>query len=120
MCHLQNYSENLIIFGTGIFPSTPRPDRLWGPPTYQMDAGSPFLGVKRPGVKLTTHIHLVLRLKHVELYLHPSYVFMAWCLVKHRDNFTFTLPVNGLNNMNVNFMNVSFTNIDRSLWEDLL
>jgi hypothetical protein len=20
----------------------------------------------------------------------PSYVFMAWCLVKHRDNFTFT------------------------------
>jgi hypothetical protein len=25
----------------------------------------------------------------VELYLHPN-VFMAWCLVKHRDNFTFT------------------------------
>jgi hypothetical protein len=47
-----------------------------------MDAGSPFLGVKRPGVKLTTHIHLVLRLKHVELYLHPSYVFMPWCLIK--------------------------------------
>jgi hypothetical protein len=22
----------------------------------------------------------------------PKYVFMAWCLVKHRDNFTFTLP----------------------------
>jgi hypothetical protein len=22
----------------------------------------------------------------------PQYVFMAWCLVKHRDNFTFTLP----------------------------
>jgi hypothetical protein len=20
----------------------------------------------------------------------PKYVFMAWCLVKHRDNFTFT------------------------------
>jgi hypothetical protein len=20
----------------------------------------------------------------------PHYVFMAWCLVKHRDNFTFT------------------------------
>jgi len=28
----------------------------------------------------------------VELYLHsPEYVFMAWCLVKHRDNFTFHL-----------------------------
>jgi hypothetical protein len=20
----------------------------------------------------------------------PQYIFMAWCLVKHRDNFTFT------------------------------
>jgi len=28
----------------------------------------------------------------------PQYAFMAWCLVKHRDNFTFTLAfnVNGL------------------------
>jgi len=24
----------------------------------------------------------------VALYVHPHYVFMAWCLVKHRDNFT--------------------------------
>jgi len=24
----------------------------------------------------------------VELYLHSPYVFMVWCLVKHRDNFT--------------------------------
>jgi hypothetical protein len=22
----------------------------------------------------------------------PPYVFIAWCLVKHRDNFTFNLP----------------------------
>jgi hypothetical protein len=22
----------------------------------------------------------------------PQYVFMAWCLVEHRDNFTFTPP----------------------------
>jgi hypothetical protein len=21
----------------------------------------------------------------------PPYIFMVWCLVKHRDNFTFTL-----------------------------
>jgi hypothetical protein len=27
----------------------------------------------------------------VELYLYPQYVFMAWCLVKHRDNFTLPL-----------------------------
>jgi hypothetical protein len=26
----------------------------------------------------------------------PQYVFMAWCLVKHRDNFTFTIISMGL------------------------
>jgi len=26
----------------------------------------------------------------VELYLHSPNAFMAWCLVKHRDSFTFT------------------------------
>jgi hypothetical protein len=26
----------------------------------------------------------------VELYLHYQYVFMAWYLVKHKENFTFT------------------------------
>jgi hypothetical protein len=25
-----------------------------------------------------------------------QYVFMAWCLVKHRDNFTFTFTVNAI------------------------
>jgi hypothetical protein len=29
----------------------------------------------------------------VELYLHFRYAFMAWCLVKHRDNFSFTVDV---------------------------
>jgi hypothetical protein len=28
--------------------------------------------------------------KCVALYLHPQRVLMAWCLFKHRDNFTFT------------------------------
>jgi hypothetical protein len=26
----------------------------------------------------------------VALYLRPQYVFMAWCSVKYRNNFTFT------------------------------
>jgi len=26
----------------------------------------------------------------------PQYAFMAWCLVKHRDNFTFTLVTEAL------------------------
>jgi hypothetical protein len=29
----------------------------------------------------------------------PQYVFMAWCLVKHMDNFTFTLPFYLLHNV---------------------
>jgi len=42
-------------------------------------------------VKLTTHFDLVPRSKNVwNNASTPQYVFMAWCLVKHRDNFTFT------------------------------
>jgi hypothetical protein len=45
------------------------------------------------GVKLTTHLHLVPRLKNEWSYTStPQYAFMAWCSAKrHRDNFTFTL-----------------------------
>jgi hypothetical protein len=32
--------------------------------------GTLFLGIKQLGMKLTTHLHLVLRLTTVELYLH--------------------------------------------------
>jgi hypothetical protein len=43
-------------------------------------------------VKLTTHLHLVLRSKNAWSCIStPPIRFMAWCLVKHRDNFTFTL-----------------------------
>jgi len=43
---------------------------------------------------LTTHLNLVptLRIRGAILPL-PPYVFMAWYLVKHRDNFTFTLRI---------------------------
>jgi hypothetical protein len=27
----------------------------------------------------------------VEIYIHSPSVFMVWCLVKHMDNFTFTI-----------------------------
>jgi hypothetical protein len=43
------------------------------------------------GVKLTTHLHLMPRSKNAWSYTStPQYVFMAWCLVKHREIFTFT------------------------------
>jgi hypothetical protein len=43
-------------------------------------------------VKLTTHVHLVTRLTERGA-IHPlhQYVFIAYCLVKHRDKFTFML-----------------------------
>jgi len=40
---------------------------------------------------LTSVYHLLLFQECLALYFHPQYIFMAWCLVKHRDNFTFTL-----------------------------
>jgi hypothetical protein len=43
-------------------------------------------------VKLTTHPHLSAEIKIAWSYTPtPQYVFMAWCLVKHRGKFTFTL-----------------------------
>jgi len=38
-------------------------------------------------VKLTTHLFLVPKSRMSGSNLHPQYVFMARCLVKHRNNF---------------------------------
>jgi hypothetical protein len=52
------------------------------------------------GVKLTTHINLVPRSRmRGAIPPFPQYVFMAWCLVKHRDNFTFCLLPSAVRNM---------------------
>jgi len=41
-------------------------------------------------MKLTTQLHLMLRLRmHGAIPPLQQYVFTAWCLVKHRDNFTY-------------------------------
>jgi hypothetical protein len=46
-----------------------------------------FPGVKRPGRE--AHLHLVPRSRmRGAIPPLPQYVFTAWCLVKHRDNFT--------------------------------
>jgi len=43
-------------------------------------------------VKITIHLHLVPRSNNAWSYTStPQCAFMAWFLVKHRDNFTFTL-----------------------------
>jgi hypothetical protein len=59
-------------------------------PRIQWVRGALSLGVKWWGVKLTTHLHLVPR-PRMRGAIPPltQYVLMVWCLVKHRDNFTF-------------------------------
>jgi hypothetical protein len=47
------------------------------------------------GVKLTTHLQLVLRSRmHGAIPPLPQYVFMAWCLAKYRENFIFVARLN--------------------------
>jgi len=49
----------------------------------QWVAGAFSLGVKCPGMKLITHLHLVLRSKMCRAISPiPPYVFMVWCSVK--------------------------------------
>jgi hypothetical protein len=87
--------------GAGDFPLRHRDQTHLGahPASYPVGTG----GVHSPGqsgrgVKLTTHLHLVpsLRMSGAITPL-PQYDFVAWCLVKHRDKFTFTFM--GLNSV---------------------
>jgi hypothetical protein len=53
-------------------------------PAIQWVAGTLSLGVKRPWHEADHSPPSSAKVKeHVELYLH--YIFMAWCLIKHRD-----------------------------------
>jgi hypothetical protein len=47
------------------------------------------VGLKRPRREADTHLHLVPRLRMWSYTSTPQHVFMAWYLVKLRDNFTF-------------------------------
>jgi hypothetical protein len=85
--------------GLGVFLFTAASRTVLGPtqPPIQWVSGALSFGVKRPG-READHSHLVPRsiMRGAILPL-PQYVFMAWCLVKHRDNFifTFTLKTRG-------------------------
>jgi len=63
-------------------------------PPIQWVSGAHTLGVKLMGRKLTAHLHPVPRLR-LHGAVHPllRYIFVVWCLVKHRDNFTFMIIV---------------------------
>jgi hypothetical protein len=60
-------------------------------PPIQWVPGALSLGVKRPGREADHSPPSSAEVKNAWSYTStPKYVFMAWCLVKHRDNFTFT------------------------------
>jgi hypothetical protein len=53
------------------------------PASYPMDTVVPSTGRAGRGVRLTTHLLLLLRSKNAWRYTStPQYIFMAWCLVK--------------------------------------
>jgi hypothetical protein len=68
-----------------------RPCRHWGPPTIQWVGGFPSQGEKRPRRESDHSPQSSAEVKNAWSYTStPQCVFMAWCLVKHRDNFTFS------------------------------
>jgi hypothetical protein len=57
-----------------------------------MNTGILSLGVKRPRREADHSPPSSAEVKNAWSYTStPPYVFIAWCLVKHRDNFTFYL-----------------------------
>jgi hypothetical protein len=71
--------------GRGKTSSSPqRPDWLWGPPTLLCNG---YWGLKAVGTWTWPFFSIWGRQRMVELYLY-SPVFMTWCLIKDRANFT--------------------------------
>jgi hypothetical protein len=59
------------------------------PPVQRVPGGSLSQVVSGRGMMLTNHLQLCRGQEKVDLYIHPpQYSFMAYCLVKHRDNYT--------------------------------
>jgi hypothetical protein len=80
-----------IVYSLFIVPEFVYIMALWPtqPPT-QWIPGALSLGVKRPGGEANHSPPSSAEVKNAWSYTStPQYVFMAWCLVKHRDNFTF-------------------------------
>jgi hypothetical protein len=68
---------------------------LWpNQPPFQLVPGALYPGIKRPGREGDRLRPSSAELKNVWSYIStPQYVFIAWCLVKHRDNFTFIIII---------------------------
>jgi hypothetical protein len=84
--------------GLGIILFTTASRTALGPtqPSIQWVRGTVSLGVKRPGREADHSPPSSAEVKKARSYTStPQYVFMAWCLVKNRDNFTLTFTVKG-------------------------
>jgi len=80
--------------GRDFFTTTSRMDLgpIQSPIQWVLGVLSP--GVKQPGHKDDCSPPSSTKVKNMWSYTStPQYVFMAWCLIKHRDNFTFNLPL---------------------------
>jgi hypothetical protein len=77
--------------GLGIFLFTTASRTALEPtqPPIQWVPGALSLGVKRPGCEAEHSPPSSAEVNAWSYTSTPQYVFMAWCLVKHRDNFTF-------------------------------
>jgi hypothetical protein len=65
------------------------------PATYSMSTGGFSLGLKRPGREADHSNPSSAKVKNVWHYTStPHYIYMMWCLINHRDNFTFTFTFN--------------------------
>jgi hypothetical protein len=79
----------------GIFLFTTASRSALGPtqPPIQWVPGTLSLGVKRPGREAHHSPPSSAEVNNAWCYNPLPQYIMAWCLVKHRDNFTFTLPL---------------------------
>jgi hypothetical protein len=81
--------------GIFLFATVSRPALGPTQPPIQWAPGALFLEVKWPGRKADHSPPSSAEVKNARSYTStPQYVFMAWCLVKQRDNFTFTFYPN--------------------------
>jgi hypothetical protein len=83
--------------GLGIFLFTTASRTALGPtqPPIQWVPGILSLGVKRPGREAGYSLPSSAEVKNAWSYTSSlQYVFMAWCLVKQRNNFTLSLTRN--------------------------
>jgi hypothetical protein len=89
-------TDDEILLRLRIFSSPPRPDRLWGPPSLlPKGTGGSFPGGKAAEVWIwPLHLNLVSRSGMCGTI--PPFLKTPSCRgaqLKHRDNFTFTLPI---------------------------